>query len=290
MSVISRPAATPNRLEIIIRVLAGYSQSSINKEELLELISPPFLTPDAPEDGPGATAINALAEARVLGLVAEEVGASGVITLTLAEPFRGATPQSLLSYLEPILVGAHTGGNASQADMPKMLTWLLAQDPRTPIDLASNLSSQTEGILNSTALAQQFAYWARFLGYAWHFAGATRWWLVPDPSGALSRHLPSLIGGEGEVQLGSLPERWAAACPVLGGGPDRPFDTSSRQFSRATSLALLRLEQKGNIRLTRQADAPAVLLAVGNETITYTHVALAQPATARQTSLQTGSE
>ena len=288
MSVISRPAATPNRLEIIIRILAGYSKSSMNKEELLELISPPFLTTDKPEDGPGSTATNALAEARVLGLVAEEVGASDVITL--AEPFRGATPQSLLSYLEPILVGAHTGGNASQADMPKMLTWLLAQDPRTPIDLASNLSSQTEEILNSTALAQQFAYWARFLGYAWHFAGATRWWLVPDPSGALWRHLPSLLGGEGEVQLGSLPERWAAACPVLEGGPDRPFDTSSRQFSRATSLALLRLEQKGNIRLTRQADAPAVLLAVGNETNTYTHVALAQPATARQTSLQTGSE
>jgi hypothetical protein len=245
----------------------------MNIDELLTLISPPNLAPNAPEDGPGATASNALAEARVLGIVTDDAGAEG--SITLAEPFRGATRQSLLSFLEPILVGARTDRSAGQENMPKMLEWLLVQDPDAPIDLNGNLGSQTEEILNSTASAQMFAYWARFLGYAWHFQGAGRWWLVPDPTEALSRHLPRILGGEGDVQLISLPERWAADCPVLEGGPHRPFDTSNPLFSPATSLALDRLAQKGIIRLDRQADAPTVLLSIGDNTKAYSHVALA---------------
>ena len=278
MSVISRPAATPHRFNIIIKILLQHAQNAMNKDELLALISPPNLDPSVRDDGPGATATNALAEARVLKIVAEDVGARGIITL--AEPFRGTAPLSLLSYLEPILVGARTDGNTSQEHMPKMLEWLLVQDPRTPINLSSNLSSQTDGILNSAANAQQFAYWARFLGYAWHFQGAGGWWLVPDPTEALSRHLPRLIGGEEEVLLSSLPARWAADCPVLEGGPNRPFDAGNPQFSQATSLALLRLGQKGTITLDKKSDGHTSLLSVGDHAEAFSHVSLTQPTAA----------
>lgn len=278
MSVISRVAATPNRLEIIIRVLARCGD--LTQDDLLSLLSPSSLAGDDAEDGPGATATNALAEAKRLGIVVEERAASGGTVLTLAEPFRGRTPPSLLSYLEPILLDPATAAQFDQEDVPKALAWLLSQDPRAPIDLSSNLGPQTDGILSSTGLAQQFAYWARFLGYAWHFAGQQKSWLVPDPTGALGRHLPALLSGAGEVRLDTLPATWATVCPVLEGGPLRPFDAFARRFSRATSLALLRLEQQGTVRLIRLADAPPALLALEETTQTYTHVALATPAVA----------
>ena len=278
MSVISRALATPNRFNIIIKLLSNSNQNAMVKDELLLLISPPILTSNTPNEKPSATAIDSLSEARVLGIVTQEAGPSEIITL--AEPFRGTAPLSLLSYLEPILVGTRTDGNTSQRDMPKMLEWLLVQDPRTPINLSSNLSSQTDGILNSAANAQQFAYWARFLGYAWHFQGAGGWWLVPDPTEALSRHLPRLIGGEEEVLLSSLPARWAADCPVLEGGPNRPFDAGNPQFSQATSLALLRLGQKGTITLDKKSDGHTSLLSVGDHAEAFSHVSLTQPTAA----------
>jgi hypothetical protein len=279
MSVISRVAATPNRFDIIIRVLSQSAQNAMERDELLSLISPPNLVPNAPNEGPDTTATNSLLEAIALGIVAQEARPSEKITL--ADSFRGARPLSLLSYLEPILVGARTDGNTGQENMSKMLEWLLEKDPRAPIDLYSNLSAETDGILNSNATAQQFAYWARFLGYAWHFRQPdSKWWLVPDPTAALARHLPRILGGEGEAQLSSLPRRWAAHCPVLEGGQHRPFDAADPQFSRATSLALLRLHKKGIISLTRQADAHTSLLSVGDGTESFSHVALTQQASA----------
>lgn len=275
MSVISRVAATPNRFTIIIKVLSQAPQNALDRDELLALISPPNLVPNALNEGPDTTATNTFLEAIALGIVTQEAKPSEKITL--AEPFRGSKPLSLLSYLEPILVGARTDGSTGQDHMPKMLEWLLEQDPRTPVDLYSNLGAETDGILNSNATAQQFAYWSRFLGYAWHFRQPDgKWWLVPDPTEALARHLPRILGGEGEAQLVSLPRRWAAHCPVLEGGKHRPFDAGNPQFSQSTSLALLRLQETGIIRLTRQADSHSALLSVGDGTEPFSHVALAQ--------------
>src|SRR5205085_789001 len=114
---ISRVAATPNRLEIIIRVLARCGD--LAPDDLLSLLSPSSLSGDDAEDGPGATATNAMAEAKRLGIVVEAGTASGGTVLTLGEPFRGRTPQSLLSYLEPILLDPATAAQFDQDDVPR---------------------------------------------------------------------------------------------------------------------------------------------------------------------------
>jgi len=171
------------------------------------------------------------------------------------------------------------------------LAWLLDQNPKSPIDTRQNVRSTIETQcgpevnafeLTSASRAQNFYYWARYLGYAWYVGvGDSPTMIVPDPTAAIERHLSRLMIPGQTWPLVQLVASWGDLSSVLEGGAARTEIEGLMQLalrrpdgmlSRSTSLALERLDRRGIIHLERQADAPAIMLGVWPDPLPISHV------------------
>ena len=107
-------------------------------------------------------------------------------------------------------------------------------------------------------------------------------YVLPDPTTAIARHLPAIFGDKSQLSVGDFVQAWAPLQPVLEGGVIREslekqarleLACQSHTFSRATSLALRRLAQRGVITLQTFSDANMYLLDYGRETSRVSHIA-----------------
>jgi hypothetical protein len=229
------------------------------------------------EDG-GSEFIRAVAPATASGLAA-----------SLADSFR--------SRLEGILFDPVTAGETGQLQFARALAWFLSQDPEHPFDFDQNASERIEEQcgpevnsfeLTNASRAQNFFYWARYLGYAWYVGIVNNpAIIVPDPTAALERHLPRLLGNGRTLPLSDLIDAWREPCSVLEGGAVRTaveellpvtLQRPGGMLSRSTSLALQRLDRRGVIRLERQPDAPLVTLAIWPDPVPFSHITYARTA------------
>jgi hypothetical protein len=177
-----------------------------------------------------------------------------------------------------------------QRDVARTLAWFLTQNPAEPMQLG-NVKQRVEDQLveaehaqfnnlsNSTRF-EQFTYWARYFGCAWRFKGKAEV-VIPDPTQLLTRYLPRLMQTGEQVTIQELVERWRTSLPVLEGGDIRnsveralheAYQRPAGVLSRATSLALLRLRDQGQLLLERPSDAPPLLLASWPEQQPVSHV------------------
>lgn len=289
MSVISSITVTPNRIEIIARYLESCGEQGIARADLEAQLSPePLRRASVSEDGDdvanvSTTVTEPLSETIRLGL-AEIFLDDGRECVRFVPP-SNPKPASLLERLERILLDRDTSEVAKQGEFRRALAWLLAQDPRHPMNIKDNVTpliqEQCGGKganvfeLTSSDRSRNFYYWARFLGYAWYIGqktstqNETQTVIIPDPTAALERHLPRLMSPGERWPLAHLVNAWGNLAPVLEGGSARIeveelmdpkyLPPQRGMLSRSTSFALERLDRRGFIHLEQQADAPAHL-------------------------------
>jgi hypothetical protein len=139
--------------------------------------------------------------------------------------------------------------------------WTDDQKPR----MHDELDGENYDITNSSRFAM-LAYWSRFLGYAVGMELGKRL-VVPDPTEAIRRRIPSVFEKEAELSSGRFFARLGDLCPVLESGVVRSAveaklkrRRADNEISPATSAALLRLHAEGEIELVHKADADVHLL------------------------------
>ncbi len=266
MSVISNLTAMPNRIEIVYRYLGICEDIGMSKDDLKQALCPPALGSGIADD-----VIN---EANRLGII--EATSDGYYRLS--RELRKTPALNFLEWLEARLLDPVQAEKVGQANFPDALAWLLEQDPAEPFEFGDNISGLITAQcgadvgafeLSNRARSQNFVYWAQFLGYTWRLRVGNTEVVMPDPTRAIERHLSHLLAQTGELLIEELLDAWASRSPVLEGGSVRQkiiklcssdVLRDPKILSHSTSMALLRLEKRGIIKLERRADALAYTL------------------------------
>ena len=290
MSIITSLTATPNRMWIIRTYLGQLGPSGVDVEELRRLLSPRSLRSRQTDEDPDSTGTSigdqVIAEMRNLGLA--ERTPDGTLTVAASHPIEDE--DGMLGYLEARLLEPASAEQSGQRSFPMALSWFLSQDPRSPLMWRSNYVAQVQADcgadtgsfeLTNGARFQQFVYWARYLGFAWRMQIRNSNVVIPDPTAAIARHLPSVIGARGPRPLEEAMGDLAEILPVLEGGTARAqleamLTTHKRlgvgYLSPSTSFALQRLEQLGQVSLQRMADATAISLDLASGLRPVSHI------------------
>jgi hypothetical protein len=290
MSVITEPAAVPNRLEVLVKYLRTRRDGEA-RTRLTAVLSPAALQQGGIDEDTEDSRSNALADGVLRA--GQRLGITIVDgeVVHLAPHLQGADdeyPEALHRHLESTLLSATAPDD--QRDVARTLAWFLIQDPAEPMQVGNvklrveeqvvdSEHTQFNNLSNSTRF-EQFTYWARYLGCAWRFKGKAEV-VVPDPTGLLVRYLPRLLKRNERISIQDLLGRWRTPLPILEGGEIRdsieealrgPYRRPAEHLSRATSFALQRLRDQGRLRLERLADAPPLLLSSWPDQQPVSHV------------------
>ncbi len=313
MSVITNWPAVPNRLYLLLKQLASQPKGKgITRENLAGLMNPPSLT-----KGKKTNILSeVLNEAMRLNLVVEEIAnETGEKRLQLASDVQNLNELGFIRLMEQRLLQEPSDPSWNRGRFPEALTWFLMQDPLKPLMWDKNvrfmvetdMGEQSESFeLTNKSGFQNLVYWARFLGYAVKLgftaiessedadidedesqiadqdAIKATAYVLPDPTVAIARHLPTIFGDKSQLSVSNFIQAWASVLPVLEGGVIREsLEKQARlelarqalTFSRTSSLALRRLAQRGVINLQTFSDANMYLLDYGRETSRVSHIA-----------------
>jgi len=306
MSVIANLPVLPNRLNILLRQFSR-SRDGFTRDELAELMSTPSLG-----RGKTSIFSAVLAEALRLGLVVETAIERGGNRLLLADDAKDLALIDLLErrLLQDAGNESWDRGRFPEAlawflmqDPMQPLMW----DKNVRLRVVTDLGEASEALeLTNKARFQNLVYWARFLGYAVKLgfsaielgddtdvddddaqaadldAARATAYVLPDPTEAIARRLPAIFRTEQQLKVEDFIKVWAPLLPVLEGGAIREqveqqaraeIARQPKAFSRATSLALRRLEQRRLIALRTLSDAQMYLLYYGRESVRVSHIA-----------------
>ena len=278
MSVITTFPATPNRMKIVWSYVGRTGRGSIQTEELQRLLGPRALQAGQSEEegASSGTTIgdHVVSEMRNLGLLERRDDGS----LAIGPNAPSGSEAALLAYLESRLLVPKEADRHGQKSFPLALAWFLIQDPANPLIWGQNYSKRVEddcGVesgsfeLSNHSRFEQFVYWARYLGFAWRLESQGVNVVFPDPTNAIARHMPKVLGGNGRRPIQEVLAELARLLPVLEGGTARTeveallppnSQIPDGHISRSTSFALERLERQDIIRMDRVDDAPALNL------------------------------
>jgi len=265
MSVIGTVEAVPNRLEILWTVLRPAGKAGIKRDTLQHMIVPESLSSGDEEEG--GEKLNAYRNA--LGeLVRSGFATSDDKTVKLVD----TASSEFLECIERNLLAPDVNVSEDRGYLAGAIAWFLTHEPTKPLPWDSGQralrddfgeTSETFDITNQGRW-QNFAYWARFLGYATLAEIGGQGVVVPDPKRALRRHLAAALPSGQETPVGVFLSRLAAVTPVFEGGAVRRaiedrFPEKRRrpphELSRTTSLSLRRLQTAGELRALRRDDA-----------------------------------
>lgn len=274
MSVIQRMEATPNRVRMLVSVLAD-RPSGETEERLRGFCSPDTLHRDVKD--PVTIFRVSLAAAKELGLV-EHDGEKFRVRPGVLSRKRKLADDVFLA-IERALMPPEPDPNLDQIDFARAVAWFLMQPVKRPLQLGVNYKSligqqlalpeEMVFDLSNRDRFNSFHYWCRYLGYVELISGKD---LVPDPTAALRRLLPQAMGSDRETAILPLLGRLARLTPVLESGRIRreleadakpSFQREPQRLSQSTSFALFRLEQAGLVKLEARSDAQALILDLG---------------------------
>ena len=261
MSLISVLEPVPSRVRALVRLVAA--EGAMSREDLRSRMVPV---------GEGKQFDNLVRETIRLGLLSGEDGkvrlGAGIKVKDVVDDdsFVVITDRALLC--EPLPEG-------DNRPVAFALAWLLSRQPGldlewngeyTPLMLAEMEGDEVYDLTNASRCAM-LAYWARFLGYAEGLQWGGKTLVVPDPTEAIARRLNAVFGHDATLPVALFFDRLATHCPVLEGGSVRiAIDARLRRkreryaLSPATSLALLRLEKRGLLKLETRSDAEVWLV------------------------------
>ena len=304
MSVFANVQATPSRMLGLLRLLAVQPNQSATQTELGNLWWPRVTRPDSASVNYFGDNMRELLAA---GLIEEEENKNGETAYRLGasipEQFR--SPDGLVEHGPGLFLQHLLGDGTSERndDLGYVLAWWLAQPlvdvPPTPSDIATEWrsvidveaipwrSQDGDPLAVNEDRARQMRLWAVYFGLGWEHGPSARRTpeLQPDPTRLLRRVLKGQLPEDGTEER--VDEVWgsvAAAAPFLDkGGYSMTLQEvgvleteEGRSFSQSVSMALLRLEDEGFLRLIASGDAGAAhqrLLTWGSRR-PITHLAL----------------
>ena len=290
MREITSVGATPNRLSVIYRHLAGEEGKAQKRERLAALIGPKSL---AGSDDPGEdnAFLDCLAVGKDLGLFSEEDD-----IIRLANPsFAEEIANSFEDELAARLVDNVTSASCPEGAVAGAIAWMLCQDPRTPLEWTGSSSvmlrrnqfredAQVDFGMTNDSRFQQAVYWARALGFVTR-ANLKREVVIPDPTRAIECRLNRILPTGEEKLLRAFLFDLAGCCPVFEGGSVRTevegmFRPEAKQdagnVSRSTALALNRLKLRGTIDLKRLDDGQVLFVEGALDDGRVSHVSRSQ--------------
>lgn len=311
MSVISSLPVIPNRLYLLLKQLALLPRG-ISREKLAELMNPPSLSKGKKTNIFSPVLNEAMKLGLVVELPTENGEkilqlAADIPKLDDETNFIFLMEKRLLQDLDDDKLWDR--GRFPEAlawflmqNPLKPIAW----DKNVLPDVERYVGDQCEAFeLTNKARFQNLIYWARFLGYAVKlgftateqseeidpdenesqivdFSGTnTTAYVLPDPTAAIARHLPGIFRKESQLNVSDFKKAWALLLPVLEGGVIRKaleqqvgteLARQDHTFSRATSLALRRLEQRRIIKLLSLSDADMYVLDYGNDQTSFSHI------------------
>jgi hypothetical protein len=303
MSVISNLVAQPNRIIIAFEFVQSFGDKGATLNDLDKMLTPvqrqqnqfndSALERDT--DDPGGTTIAAGVLSEMLKLHILERTEDDIIRL--APIFSGSMKkvewtERLYKYLFPILTSTDSAREHGQAELPDAFCWLLQQSPTQNLGKSTgHYNVLTSQVINDDPLCrsigndaryQNLVYWARYLGLAERLsikpAADT---VIADPTRAIAHRLPLLFGDERQITLDSFLQRLGTHIPLLNGGRvwqemqvrfKETFKAKDKHLGQPLSLAMLRLQQAGKIKVEGLSDAAAWVLEVARESRSVSHV------------------
>ncbi|SAK87924.1 hypothetical protein AWB82_06080 [Caballeronia glebae] len=309
MSVLSNFPAIPNRVAIACEYLHFLGSKGDLRENVEKQLSP--LKKGGNEDSESQ---DGKADGRTIaGFVVDEILKLGLSSLDEERVLRlndeylcmqvpeGDWANALRPILMAKLVMPEHAEKSDQSSVPEALSWLLVQDPYSTLPFSGGIHAEQivrqlgqqdalRTIIGNNQRFQNLIYWARYLGLAERVSlkiGASSADIViPDPTEALARMLPSIFVDQRELSIQAFMQRAAEYCPVLDGGVARvrledrlmgDFEPKEGHLSRSTSLALFRLQARKLLRLEKPSDAQARILDLGKAHEPVSHVRYTAP-------------
>ena len=164
MSVTTSTGCTPNRMKILYDFVKSRAAQGITRESLRA-----YITPDSLKVGPTALT-DTITETSRLGLIFSDDEDKYRVAEELVEDDR-----TFQEILEDRLLRPSSPDEYGHQNFQKALAWFMLQSPTQPIDWRSNPRARVESdcgadsngfeLTNDTRF-QNFAYWARFVGFA----------------------------------------------------------------------------------------------------------------------------
>jgi hypothetical protein len=264
LSVIAQFTATPNRIFAAYKFVKQVRSPGISQEELERL----FASRNRSDEKKEGSSI-------AQGVIAESIA----LGLLVRSDDRKITARDLddqvdnPAFVEALMLGLSDIETTNQDEFPYALAWTLSQPTSEEIpwraDLRGRITGQTGNDddfgIGLFANWQQFAYWARYLGFV-EFSPTG---VIVNPAIALRRHLDNVFNVSKSMQIRQFVEVLAESCPVFDGGQFRReivamkekngLTGSETTISHSISLALRTLEHASEIKLENQSDADALL-------------------------------
>ena len=272
---IGEGTVTPNRVWALVSLLRQFDDGLPRSQVEIAIM------PDAGDpERDRATFNNNLREAKGAGLIVEEGERLKISPEAPAAVFDSTVPPALV--LADAVFASPEGRNDA---LGYALAWFLDLDPYSP-DVERQEPAIVAGMLNDevdglTRVTNDHTFgalegWAVGLGFA-HHSPLPPHALVPDPTAHLRARLPPLFSGERELLLSDVTTRLATLIPVLEGGRYRSAVGSPRKeghLAKSSSIAWLRLENEGLVRLSQPSDADSIILEDASGFRSVSHVAL----------------
>lgn len=290
MSIINNLNALPNRLEIIFSYLINKGDEGESREYLNRVIT--------------------LKENKKEGTTMSDEVIKELLTLNLIEEYTQNKTKFLkiknysnelkkeikkqnffFSKIEPLFLNPNYNDDSGQSNFAKAVSWLLLRSPYEPIDwsndeiktfIEKDLSGVDSFDLTNMSRFQNFIYWVKYFGFiSFLTLQKDKKYFIPDPTEAIERYLPIIFEDKSELPLNSFISSLSSICPVFEGGSSRveiekiaiPNLKRERDtLSKSTSLALLRLKERGKLTLIKKSDGVKVSLDLLKNSDEYTHI------------------
>ncbi len=261
MSIISNFTVAPNRLEMLIEFLRQHEDGYTKNE--LEIMFSPI------NNGSDNNAVfnEVFKVAGLLGLLVDIEQSKGSSKITLNPKLKNKKTKNYI--LNKIFEKEFTQHDT----LSHALTWILLQDPRHPIDWTDNIKTKvtndlSKGFqdldLSNNSKSQHFFYWSEYLGFTRKITVGSKTYVFPDPTQIMEEMLISLFEKNDELSVEMFLMGLSKQLPVFEMGWIRDeieaktiasLLRTKGTLSYSTSLALLRLEDKGKIKLISKSDA-----------------------------------
>jgi hypothetical protein len=286
MSIITTFPAVPTRLLSIFTAVYD-SEDGENRDSLEAYSTPASLakrgSSDEEESGSKLFA-DAFKEARRLGILEENDGRIRAIKppSTSKNSKRIDAEQAFRAAVIASLFDPESARETEHEAFMLAIAWLLGKTPLEPLAfseapqdmLRMDLGEQGQRTeLTNLARYQNFLYWARYLGFASFVGSENGTKVIPDPTKAIQSVLPQIFSHQQVLGIEQFLTALNQQYPVFEGGSlwtemesmRLQVSNSDDSLSVATSIALRRLAERGEITFESIADARGRILQFGQE-------------------------
>lgn len=268
MSLISKPTASPNRVEMLVDFLKTNNNKYSKKD--LELMF-------SPDSGSVFKEVYSVVEMLGLLVIKDDIVYHNI------ENKKNKTKEIIKRSLFNIEDTTNYNFNIS-------LAWILVQNQNELISFKDNVGNRflrdlTEQILDTefsnNARFQHFIYWCEYLGFINKISISGETYICPDPTHAIRNELEQNFKKEERFSAKDFFMKLSRSLPVLEYGIIREkvngmlrdgLSLPNGTLSYSTSLAITRLEQQKVISLELKSDAEVITLLDGVNNKRISHI------------------